>query len=105
MLFSVRRRRTRCVLVTGVQKCALPICLVPRRTLYRDETDDQLCRLCAAAARRLGVEAADAQISAAIGARRADRKGLAGAIAQQFGKAPRRDRGFQYGQISASAVT
>src|SRR3546814_20801700 len=47
-----------------------------------DETDDHLCRLCAAAARRLGVEAADAQISAAIGARRADRKGLAGAIAQ-----------------------
>src|SRR3546814_1738966 len=27
-LFSSRRRHTRCALVTGVQTCALPICLV-----------------------------------------------------------------------------
>src|SRR3546814_2700964 len=27
--FSSRRRHTRCALVTGVQTCALPICLVP----------------------------------------------------------------------------
>src|SRR3546814_8654235 len=25
-LFSIRRRQTRCALVTGVQTCALPIC-------------------------------------------------------------------------------
>src|SRR3546814_18213698 len=28
--FSSRRRHTRCALVTGVQTCALPICLQPR---------------------------------------------------------------------------
>src|SRR3546814_17260469 len=28
--FSSRRRHTRCALVTGVQTCALPICLVSR---------------------------------------------------------------------------
>src|SRR3546814_7592272 len=27
--FSSRRRHTRCALVTGVQTCALPICMVP----------------------------------------------------------------------------
>src|SRR3546814_9589040 len=27
LFFSVRRRHTRCALVTGVQTCALPICL------------------------------------------------------------------------------
>src|SRR3546814_8179039 len=29
--FSSRRRHTSCALVTGVQTCALPICLVPPR--------------------------------------------------------------------------
>src|SRR3546814_3667362 len=29
--FSSRRRHTRCALVTGVQTCALPICLTPIR--------------------------------------------------------------------------
>src|SRR3546814_4147766 len=29
LFFSSRRRHTRCALVTGVQTCALPICLVP----------------------------------------------------------------------------
>src|SRR3546814_10757499 len=29
-VFSSRRRHTRCALVTGVQTCALPICLHPR---------------------------------------------------------------------------
>src|SRR3546814_4660261 len=39
--FSSRRRHTRCALVTGVQTCALPICITPvgrwplRRVLYR----------------------------------------------------------------------
>src|SRR3546814_6568019 len=28
-VFSSRRRHTRCALVTGVQTCALPICLAP----------------------------------------------------------------------------
>src|SRR3546814_4781466 len=32
--FSSRRRHTRCALVTGVQTCALPICVTPRRWLY-----------------------------------------------------------------------
>src|SRR3546814_2567704 len=27
--FASRRRHTRCALVTGVQTCALPICIVP----------------------------------------------------------------------------
>src|SRR3546814_8849280 len=30
-LFSSRRRHTRCALVTGVQTCALPICLAVER--------------------------------------------------------------------------
>src|SRR3546814_1087816 len=33
--FSSRRRHTRCALVTGVQTCALPICLMPRLVDYR----------------------------------------------------------------------
>src|SRR3546814_4339769 len=31
VFFSSRRRHTRCALVTGVQTCALPICLQPTR--------------------------------------------------------------------------
>src|SRR3546814_9497641 len=31
--FSSRRRHTRCALVTGVQTCALPICLIDGRRL------------------------------------------------------------------------
>src|SRR3546814_3693828 len=31
--FSSRRRHTRCALVTGVQTCALPICIPARSTL------------------------------------------------------------------------
>src|SRR3546814_9324786 len=31
--FASRRRHTRCALVTGVQTCALPICLAPRGLL------------------------------------------------------------------------
>src|SRR3546814_13981697 len=30
VVFSSRRRHTRCALVTGVQTCALPICLIPQ---------------------------------------------------------------------------
>src|SRR3546814_4504045 len=30
--FSSRRRHTRCALVTGVQTCALPICMAEQRT-------------------------------------------------------------------------
>src|SRR3546814_7793142 len=48
--FSSRRRHTRCALVTGVQTCALPICL----TLIRGQAAEfahqivemQLARLC-----------------------------------------------------------
>src|SRR3546814_16863243 len=37
MLFlSSRRRHTRCALVTGVQTCALPICVALARSLVRD---------------------------------------------------------------------
>src|SRR3546814_16761257 len=35
--FSVRRRHTRCALVTGVQTCALPISRRPRRQTPTDE--------------------------------------------------------------------
>src|SRR3546814_1838189 len=31
LFFSSRRRHTRCALVTGVQTCALPICLTARQ--------------------------------------------------------------------------
>src|SRR3546814_16178437 len=34
--FSSRRRHTRCALVTGVQTCALPICLLGERTITLD---------------------------------------------------------------------
>src|SRR3546814_6034347 len=38
-VFSSRRRHTRCALVTGVQTCALPICVVASGTKARpDET-------------------------------------------------------------------
>src|SRR3546814_9214476 len=33
--FSSRRRHTRCALVTGVQTCALPICVVAHETASR----------------------------------------------------------------------
>src|SRR3546814_2073395 len=32
--FSSRRRHTRCALVTGVQTCALPICVTARGTVF-----------------------------------------------------------------------
>src|SRR3546814_19447 len=42
--FSSRRRHTRCALVTGVQTCALPICILIRRSddaeLYRDAYEE-----------------------------------------------------------------
>src|SRR3546814_7947883 len=47
--FSSRRRHTRCALVTGVQTCALPICLDFGRLFRmhvldtRSYRDDQLC--------------------------------------------------------------
>src|SRR3546814_4807541 len=34
--FSSRRRHTRCALVTGVQTCALPICIVQRGLWFED---------------------------------------------------------------------
>src|SRR3546814_1311096 len=34
--FSIRRRHKRCALVTGVQTCALPICLRPGEKLYEE---------------------------------------------------------------------
>src|SRR3546814_9656849 len=47
--FSSRRRHTRCALVTGVQTCALPICLLlrPGRTAgnYRSYGADDVARL------------------------------------------------------------
>src|SRR3546814_9947766 len=36
VFFSSRRRHTRCALVTGVQTCALPICIVH---MYRHERE------------------------------------------------------------------
>src|SRR3546814_5994414 len=46
--FSSRRRHTRCALVTGVQTCALPICLTCAETagsLHRLDGDDGTVRL------------------------------------------------------------
>src|SRR3546814_3209467 len=37
--FSSRRRHTRCALVTGVQTCALPICLHEKLALIDFEAD------------------------------------------------------------------
>src|SRR3546814_6153637 len=44
--FSSRRRHTRCALVTGVQTCALPICIVELAPL---EVDDAVATLVATA--------------------------------------------------------
>src|SRR3546814_8978103 len=41
--FSSRRRHTRCALVTGVQTCALPICI--GHTFYRPHDDDTFKRM------------------------------------------------------------
>src|SRR3546814_3615711 len=53
LFFSSRRRHTRCALVTGVQTCALPICiLVQRARIIREDAElrhDALARI-------LGVE-------------------------------------------------
>src|SRR3546814_5853755 len=35
--FSSRRRHTRCALVTGVQTCALPICIVMAEAYLKDK--------------------------------------------------------------------
>src|SRR3546814_2624396 len=42
--FSSRRRHTRCALVTGVQTCALPICVVRNLSAMGDQADFALCR-------------------------------------------------------------
>src|SRR3546814_20337481 len=42
--FSSRRRHTRCALVTGVQTCALPICLIPRHPQRFDDAAEQLSK-------------------------------------------------------------
>src|SRR3546814_2649094 len=52
--FSSRRRHTRCALVTGVQTCALPICLEKR--LGSDADWDRAEEALRAALRAAGVE-------------------------------------------------
>src|SRR3546814_6589056 len=42
--FSSRRRHTRCALVTGVQTCALPICLETRAMFAEQMTAGQIYR-------------------------------------------------------------
>src|SRR3546814_6525429 len=37
--FSSRRRHTRCALVTGVQTCALPICMSPLEAAYKGASE------------------------------------------------------------------
>src|SRR3546814_1888619 len=39
VFFSSRRRHTRCALVTGVQTCALPICIVTKNALVTRDID------------------------------------------------------------------
>src|SRR3546814_1862447 len=41
ILFSSRRRHTRCALVTGVQTCALPICILIQRAVGEFALPDQ----------------------------------------------------------------
>src|SRR3546814_7782323 len=69
-LFSSRRRHTRCALVTGVQTCALPICLRAERldlaggavTLQNGDSvrADRVLLATGGAARRLPLAGADA---------------------------------------------
>src|SRR3546814_9376787 len=61
--FSSRRRHTRCALVTGVQTCALPICL-------GDAVDGLLVGALAGEDRRRVVDHGDRRILAVVGAGR-----------------------------------
>src|SRR3546814_11427651 len=45
--FSSRRRHTRCALVTGVQTCALPICVAHRRKPMLEVSEAELDRILA----------------------------------------------------------
>src|SRR3546814_9246094 len=74
-LFSSRRRHTRCALVTGVQTCALPICLRLERSADREH--DAVLRNLAGRAREHVVTLADAGVD--IGhaeVKRLDRKSV-----------------------------
>src|SRR3546814_6259396 len=65
--FSSRRRHTRCALVTGVQTCALPICLgrlvggldpTRLRAMSEDEVTEEVIRLMFGASEGHGRDAA-----------------------------------------------
>src|SRR3546814_5519518 len=45
--FSSRIRHTRCALVTGVQTCALPICMAVKMEQLQRAYDRQACDACA----------------------------------------------------------
>src|SRR3546814_7894932 len=57
--FSSRRRHTRCALVTGVQTCALPICLATRQDTHRISRSDLAARELAREAPEIEVRAID----------------------------------------------
>src|SRR3546814_4102849 len=90
-LFSSRRRHTRCALVTGVQTCALPICVVAAR-----RADDAERRFLASGA----------QI-ALVDARGAMNDGLAAAqaLGDNIGRASCRERVCPYVSISVVAAS
>src|SRR3546814_2517209 len=85
LFFSSRRRHTRCALVTGVQTCALPICIAEVLG------DDYLKR----------GEAIRAEVARELDDRRRFYPGLVAKI----GRASCRERVCQYVSISVVAVS
>src|SRR3546814_7137669 len=74
--FSSRRRHTRCALVTGVQTCALPICLWRRRAVPgADPQPDRAQHTAAALSAGPGNPTAHSRAEPAPGAGR-DRKSV-----------------------------
>src|SRR3546814_3735823 len=69
--FSSRRRHTRCALVTGVQTCALPICLQHHGLILRLDFEAEAPVL---AHRRLGVAQQDTNLVALENALRSEER-------------------------------
>src|SRR3546814_5917022 len=59
--FSSRRRHTRCALVTGVQTCALPICMSKHLPVTAEQIADQAIAAAKAGAAILHLHARDPQ--------------------------------------------
>src|SRR3546814_5315148 len=85
--FSSRRRHTRCALVTGVQTCALPICVNVDSLPYMREL---------ARRRSSGYSASNTAPSCAGSPSRASASNLEDVDAGQIGRASCRERVCQY---------